>query len=251
MKWYRKHMLLFSLLVLFAILTIIGLMNFLMIKNGGTTVPVPNIPRGAVTIGQGQQLTYVILGDSTAVGQGGEYKQGIAVLTAEHLASKGRQVTYSNFAISGARVSDVVSVQLEQAKAIKPDVVLIAIGANDVTHLTKMDIVETGMKQIVTTLKQTNPNVKIIITGSPQMGSVPLFLQPTKWLAERQTARINKVFAKIATDQSVTFAHIADETGPIFKKHSEYFAQDKFHPTTEGYLVWMPTLTKALDQAVK
>ncbi len=243
-------MVLLGLFILFDLLLAIGVANFLIIKNSGTAVDVPNIPRDSVTIGTGKPLRYAVVGDSTAVGQGGDYAQGIAVLTAQHIASKSYEVSYQNFAVSGARVNDVLTKQLSQVTAIKPDVVLIAIGANDVTHLTKMKPIEEGMQQIVAKLVELNPNVKIIITGSPQMGSVPRFPQPTKWLAERQTAKINKVFAGIATDPHVTFAHIADETGPIFKKHPEYFAQDKFHPTTTGYLIWIPTLTKALDQAL-
>lgn len=243
-------MLLLSLFIVFDIVVAVAVANFFIIKNSGTNVPAPTIPRNSVTVGTGKPLRYVILGDSTGVGQGGEYSKGIAVQTAQYIADKGYAVSYQNFAISGSRVNDVLTKQVDKAIATKPDAVLIAIGANDVTHLTKLNTVKKGMQQVTTKLIAANPNIKIIITGSPQMGSVPRFPQPTKWLAKHRTAQINAVFTDIATDPQVTFAHIADETGPFFMKHPEYFAQDKFHPNTAGYQIWLPTLTKAVDQAL-
>ncbi|HTG31581.1 MAG TPA: hypothetical protein VLB76_01520 [Thermoanaerobaculia bacterium] len=55
----------------------------------------------------GETLHYLVLGDSTAVAEGGNYEQGIAVETAGHLARGGRGVELTNVAVSGARVHDV------------------------------------------------------------------------------------------------------------------------------------------------
>lgn len=250
MKWYRKHKMSYLLLFFVLAAVILIVVEFLIIKYNGVPVGVPNIPRDSVSIGEGKPLKYVILGDSTAVGQGGEYDQGIAVSTAQHIADKGNRVTYQNFAVSGAVVADVLQKQVSQAATEKPDVVLISIGANNVTHLTGLNEIEKDMNTIVEMLRSTNPNVKIIITGSPQMGSVPRFPQPAKYLAKVRTAQINKIFEKIAEDKNLAFARIAERTGPIFMEQPELFAADKFHPTTEGYRVWVPVLNESLDKTL-
>ena len=80
-------------------------------------------------------MVYVVLGDSTAAGRGANYANGIAVRTARHLA-RSRPVLLVNLAVSGARVADVARDQLPAAVRLKPDLVLLAVGANDATHFT-------------------------------------------------------------------------------------------------------------------
>lgn len=250
MKWYRKHMVIYSILLVVLVLVLVAVLNFVIIMKNGSPVPVPTIPRDKTTIGSGTPLTYVIMGDSTSVGQGGDYAQGIAVETADHIAKAGHTVTYQNFGVSGATVNDVLTKQLDQATSLKPDMVLIAIGANDVTHLTNLKSIESDTILIIDKLRNANPNCKIVITGSPQVGSVPRFPQPAKYLAKARTAQINKVFNKVVSDKDITFARIADRTGQYFTEHPELFAVDKFHPTNEGYAVWFPVLNEAIDSTL-
>ena len=72
-------------------------------------------------------------------GRGAPYERGIAVATARHLATRG-PVTLTNLAVSGARFGDVRRDQLPAAVRSRPDVVLVAAGANDVTGLTRLRI---------------------------------------------------------------------------------------------------------------
>ncbi|HSX31695.1 MAG TPA: GDSL-type esterase/lipase family protein, partial [Candidatus Saccharimonadales bacterium] len=173
------------------------------------------------------------------------YAQGYAVKSAEYLARR-YKVTYQNFGVSGSRVVDVLATQLPEAMALRPDIVLIGIGANDVTHLTDPTDINRDMRTIVDGLYAVNPNVKIIITGSPQMGSVPRFPQPAKWLATQRTTLVNKVMYKVAADKKLVVAPIAEKTGPVFAAHPELFAKDKFHPTTDGYKLWVKVINDAL-----
>ena len=157
-------------------------LELLFVKLNGKPVAAPfNIPRHQ-TFGAGKSLTFVVFGDSTSVAQGGDYKQGIAVHTAGFLADKNHKVQLHNYGVSGARMHDVATQQLPQMTQI-PDVVLLSISANDVTHLTSVDAVRHDMERTIDTLRQKNPHVRIYITGTPAMGSVPRFPQPLRWLA--------------------------------------------------------------------
>ncbi|HSX27821.1 MAG TPA: SGNH/GDSL hydrolase family protein [Candidatus Saccharimonadales bacterium] len=226
-----------------------GIMELLVVVFNGGKVPVPDIPREPFVQGKGPALNYVILGDSTAVGQGTDYAKGIVRGTTAHLAVD-HKVTMVNLAVSGATTQDVLRRQLPTLQQ-KPDVILIAIGANDVTHLTLKRTVQHSLEQIVTTLLQRNCNAKIVLTGSPAMGSVPRFPQPLRWVAGRRVTMLNdEVFRPLAQSQQLTFAPIAEETGPIFSQDPTLFAVDKFHPNDRGYAVWLPVLNKAIDQAL-
>jgi lysophospholipase L1-like esterase len=217
----------------------------LYITLSGTSVSIPEIPRGAQTIGKGDEIKYAVMGDSTAVGQGGDYSQGIAVQTAEHLA-KGKRVVYQNFAKSGAKIADVLNEQLEAASAFDPDIVLISAGANDVTHFTSVDAATKDMRTIIEKLKSDNGNVKIVITGSPQMGSVPRFPQPARYLARLKTESLNAALFDLAKEKKVSVAPIAEKTGALFSDNPQLFAQDNFHPNNRGYATWVPVLNDAL-----
>lgn len=237
-----------ALLLLVAVIAFV-LVEFLWVLYNGRLVPEPVTSRTPQTIGSGPGLRYAILGDSTAVSQGGGYEQGYAVATAQYLA-KTHQVTWINLAVSGSRAADIAGKQIEQAVRFKPDLVLIAVGANDVTHLTGSGAVRANLSSAIASLRKINSNVGIILTGSPDMGSVPRFPQPVRWLAGVRTTTLNQTIQQLAAQHHVTFAPIAEKTGAAFRAHPNLFAADKFHPNTKGYLLWIPVLTTAIDQAL-
>lgn len=238
------------LLVIVIGLAVLALVNFLIITYRGQPVPVPAIPRGTQTLGSGEPLKYAVVGDSTAVGQGADYEQGIAVSTARFMAAR-RQVTLQNYGASGARLNGVLRDQVEAAARMEPDVVLVSAGANDVTHLTALSDIERDLVQIIDRLRAANPNVEIILTGAPAMGAVPRFPQPTRFLAGVRTESVNRVFVRVASRyDKVTFAPIAAKTGPMFKQRPALFAADKFHPNADGYGTWLPVLEESITRAL-
>jgi acyl-CoA thioesterase-1 len=199
---------------------------------------------------RGPALTYAVMGDSTAAGQGASYPQGIAAGTAQMLA-KTYRVRMTNLSVSGARVNDVVNDQLSAAMTLRPDLVLLAVGANDVTHLTSVASMETGVLRIVRALKTANPSVAIVVTGSPDMGAPPRIPRLLRGLASRRTEAVNRMFRSVAASEHLTFAPIADATGPLFRKDRSLFADDRFHPNTRGYATWIPVIDEAILQALR
>ncbi|HSX16879.1 MAG TPA: SGNH/GDSL hydrolase family protein [Patescibacteria group bacterium] len=234
-------------LAVLALLLVVAIVELAWIKWSGSAVPRPDISRQPQTIGSGAPLTYVVLGDSTAVSQGGDYAQGYATATAAYLARTHR-VAWVNVGVSGARAKDVADAQAKQAVAFKPDVVLVAVGANDVTHVTSSASVRDSLQKTIAQLRAANPNVRIVLTGAPDMGAPPRIPQPLRWLAGIRTTQINKTIAGLADSDRVVFAPIADQTGPAFRANHNLFAADRFHPTTDGYKLWIPVLTRAFDQ---
>ena len=196
-----------------------------------------------------QPLHYLVLGDSTAAGVGGRYEEGIAVLTAARLGER-REVAMTNLAVSGARVRDVLREQLPRLDGARPELVLLSVGANDVTHLTPVRSMQRDLREVVRELRAVNPAVAIVITGSPDMGSPPRIPRLLRGIASWRTKQVNRMFRAEGEALGLTFAPIAEKTGPLFRRDRSLFAADRFHPNERGYGTWVPVLNEALDEAL-
>lgn len=203
----------------------------------------------STTLGTGAPLLYLVLGDSTAAGVGANYDDGIVLATARHLARRCR-VQVVNFAVSGARFRDVLSDQLPRARGIKPDLVLLDVGANDVIHLTLSNSVRRDLEKILEALLAANCDARIVVTGAPDMGSPPRIPFLLRGLAAIRTNRINRIATRAVSVHDLTFAPIAERTGPAFRKDRTLFASDRFHPNARGYSLWAAVLEEALDVAL-
>lgn len=210
----------------------------------------PGPTRDAMGFGaSGPLLNYLVLGDSTAAGVGAPYDQGIAVGTAVELG-RSHQVTMWNAAVSGARIRDVSDSQLPDALTrVRPDLVLLSVGANDVTHLTPIPSMRARLRAIVRRLRAVNPDVRIVITGSPDMGSPPRIPWLLRGIASLRARMVNRMFRAEVAQQSLAFAPIAEVTGPMFRRDRTLFDHDRFHPNARGYAEWITVLNEALRGA--
>ncbi len=241
-------------LALLAAVLVTGLLITLVVETWlarrGETEPFADPSRAPRTLGSGgRALIYVVLGDSTGAGQGAPYERGIAIATARHLA-RSRQVVLTNLAVSGARMDDLATQQLDGAVALAPDVVLIAAGANDVTGLTTTTSVRRSLETIIDRLRAANPEVRVVVTAAPDMGAAPLLTQPLRAVAGVRTGQINAVIHDVVARRDLTLAPIAERTGPLFRRDPSLFAADRFHPDARGYATWVPVLNDALDRAL-
>jgi lysophospholipase L1-like esterase len=239
-----------SLAVIVGCTVVYGIVEALIVKYNGTFVAAPDIPRAPRTFGTGPKLTYVVMGDSTSIGQGAEYKDSYAMQTAEHLAQE-HTITLHNTGVSGARVQDLLTDQLPKAVALKPDVVLLGIGANDTTHFTSLEQIQDAMQKTIDSLRKANPDVRIVATRSPALDSVSRFPPVSKFILKMRTAQVNKTFDTLIETNHITPAYIAEKTRDAFLADPTLTAVDNFHPNKQGYGLWIPILNSALDTALE
>jgi lysophospholipase L1-like esterase len=220
-------------------------------STGGELPPFQNPSPAPVSFGSGgAPLTYVVMGDSTAAGQGAAYERGTAMSTARRLGADYR-LSMVNLGVSGALAREVDRDQLATAQRLHPDLVLLSVSANDVTHLTPVRSVERSVRRIVAGLREANPKVAIVVTGSPDMGSPPRIPRLLRPLSSWRTRNMNRMFRALAAEQHLTFAPLAEETGPLFRADPTLFAADQFHPNERGYATWTVVLDRAIAEALK
>jgi lysophospholipase L1-like esterase len=197
----------------------------------------------------GVPLRLVVLGDSTAAGVGagsaaGTYPEDLA----RRFGSDGFRVHLTGLGISGARVADVLKEQIPLVQKLQPDLVFVGIGANDVTHLTSLTSVRTGMQTIIRRLKATG--AAVVVAGAPDMRAAA-WLEPLRSLAGWRGRQVTAAVAAAARSEHVTVVPLAEKTGPVFAREPDrYNSADRFHPSADGYEVWAgaiyPYLKKAL-----
>jgi lysophospholipase L1-like esterase len=152
------------------------------------------------------------------------------------------------FATSGARIGDVLANQVPQVRALPPDqapdLVLISVGANDVTHLTSSN---TFRNAYLGVLDQLPKSASVLALGVPDMGAIPRFAQPLRWLAGWRGNTLDAVVENMR-DHGADYVNIADFTGPLFGADpGRYYAADQFHPNDDGYRLWTDTVLPVLE----
>ena len=194
-------------------------------------------------------LRYLILGDSTTVGIGTDAEHRISTLTTQRLARNYR-VTMVNAGVSGAKVHDVLVEQLPRVDVTQFDLILIAAGANDVVHLTSSRSVRRDLDELIRTIRSKNCHAKIVLTGTADIAASPRVPSYLRWLSRARQYSLNKVFRRNVKENGLTFAPVAERTGPFFRKDPTLFSEDAFHPNARGYAIWTAVIDEGIDAAL-
>lgn len=186
-------------------------------------------------------LRMVWLGDSTAAGVG--VADAAGTLPRQVATGLGRPVRLHVLARSGARIDDVVHDQLPALAGLQPDVVLVSIGANDVTHLTGAGAYSRRWDDV-----RAPDGARLVVLGIPDMGSPPRLAQPLRMVAGWRGRRLDRAGAgRLGRDGKATYVDIAGATGPAFRRDPDrYFAEDRYHPSAEGYRLWAAAVLRQL-----
>jgi lysophospholipase L1-like esterase len=197
-----------------------------------------------------EELTFVVLGDSTAAGVGASSPDdAYPQVLARRLADDGYRVKLQVFGASGARVADVRREQIDKVIEAEPDLVFIAIGANDATHLTPLDDIRTDMALALDRL-EAETGADIVIAGAPDMRA-PAFLQPLRWLAGWRGRQVAGAIEDAGNEAGVAVVELAEKTGPLFESDPDrYHSADNFHPSAAGYELWANAIYPILNQAL-
>ncbi|MHC0433910.1 SGNH/GDSL hydrolase family protein [Streptomyces sp. O3] len=198
-------------------------------------------------------LRLALLGDSTAAGQGVRRAgQTPGALIAQGLAAVAeRPVELRNVALPGARSDDLdrqVTLLLANSSAV-PDVCVIMIGANDVTH--RMPAT-TSVRHLAAAVRRLRTaGAEVVVGTCPDLGSVEQVYQPLRYLARRVSRQLAAAQTIGVVEQGGRTVSLGDLLGPEFASNPrELFGPDNYHPSAEGYataaMAVLPTVCAAL-----
>ena len=202
----------------------------------GNADGVPPDPTGWYGRGRpGPAIKVALLGDSSAAGYGVDrVEETPGALLASGLAMRAdRRVHLRSFAVVGARSSDQTA-QLGRAQPTAPDVALMLIGANDVTHRVRPAASVRHLSEAVRRLREAG--VAVLVGTCPDLGTVEPIMPPLKQVARIWSRRLAAAQTIAVLEEGGRTVSIGSILGPEFAAApAVLFGPDRFHPSADGY----------------
>ncbi|KAA1418753.1 SGNH/GDSL hydrolase family protein [Nocardioides humilatus] len=201
----------------------------------------------------GPAIRIALLGDSSAAGYGLQRVEEtpgalIASGVSEHAD---RRVYLREFCVVGARSSDLTA-QIDRALPIEPEVAVILIGGNDVTHTVLPSHSVRHLSEGVRRL--TAAGTKVVVGTCPDLGTIQPIAPPLRQVARAWSRRLAAAQTIAVIEENGRTVSLGDVLGPEFAADpAVLFGPDQFHPSAEGYRalanVLLPSILAALDNA--
>ena len=189
----------------------------------------------------------VVLGDSIALGLGASRPADtIGERVAAALTTAGRSVELTVFAANGAR-SEALAGQVDQAVATRADLVVIIIGANDLTHFTPTQVAATQLRDAVTMLRGAGATV--IVVPAPDLSLVPWVPPNLRTIVRAGSEALRHAQVVAALGAGAVVVDIPAEAAAQFAADDSLFSPDRFHPSSAGYALIAGALIPAVQAA--
>jgi lysophospholipase L1-like esterase len=179
-------------------------------------------------------IELAMLGDSSAAGYGVQRKRDTpAARLAIGISTVARRpVRVSNVAVVGAE-SLQLPAQVEALGALRPDVAVIMVGVNDVTH--RIPLAESVQHLSDAVAQLRDHDAEVVVGTCPDLGTLRPLAQPLRWVARWLSRRLAKAQTIAVVHAGGRTVSLGDLLGPLFGSRREMFSADQFHPSAAGY----------------
>jgi lysophospholipase L1-like esterase len=198
----------------------------------------------------GPAVKIALFGDSSAAGYGVDrVEETPGALLGSGVAEQGdRRVYLREFCKVGAVSADLRG-QIDRALPIEPDVAVILVGANDVTHVTRPSESVQHLSEGVLRLREAG--VQVVVGTCPDLGTIKPIAPPLKQVARSWSRRLAAAQTIAVIQQGGRTVSLGSILGPEFAAAPAIlFGPDQFHPSAEGYRalgrILLPSVLAAL-----
>ncbi|PZU28666.1 MAG: hypothetical protein DI577_09785 [Microbacterium sp.] len=184
----------------------------------------------------GTPVELLMVGDSIAAGLGAERpKDVLGARIAKSVAGfLQRPVRLRTAAQVGAESQDLARQIDWLPETYRPDVAVVIVGGNDVTHRVPVASAAADLADAITRLRARG--AEVVVGTCPDLGALRAVPQPLRSLgaqASRQLARAQAVAGERAGARVVSLRRAV---GHLFVAHpDDMFSIDRFHPSALGY----------------
>lgn len=184
----------------------------------------------------GDPLDLLLLGDSIAAGLGAERrKDTLGGRLSKGLAARmHRSVRLRTAAVVGSQSSALADQIDRLPSSYRPDVAVIVVGGNDVTH--RVPVAE-SVRHLEEAIGRLRERGAVVVVGTcPDLGALRPVPQPLRALGSRMSRQLAQAQAAAATRSGAHAVSLAEVVGPFFITNpDEMFSLDRFHPSALGY----------------
>ena len=201
----------------------------------------------------GPPVRIALIGDSSAAGYGVasvEETPG-AILASGVAEAADRRTFLVSVAKVGAQSKDLQG-QIDQVLAEEPQVAVIFIGVNDVTHSVT---IRTSVRLLGAAIRRLRAEgVEVVMATCPDLGTIEPLAPPLKQVARAWSRRLAAAQARVTLEEGGRSVALASILATEFSRLSDLlFGPDRFHPSAAGYhrmtSAVLPTVLAALDLA--
>ena len=178
-------------------------------------------------------IKMAMLGDSTAAGYGVHRAidtPAVRIAIAVSAAAR-RPVHLTNTAAVGAESTWLLTQVDELVES--PDLTVVIVGANDVTHRIKPAISIRALSDAVTTLR--GRGCEVVVATCPDLGTIRPIAQPLRYFARRLSRSLAAAQTIAVVEAGGRTVSLGDLLGPSFATRADLFSEDRFHPSAAGY----------------
>jgi lysophospholipase L1-like esterase len=211
--------------------------------------PVPRLeefdPSGSFGDPNLPELRVAVLGDSSVTAPGVSGPDEIWVsLVCDRLTDR-YHVVMRSFAVSGSRASDLLRDQLDPALAFDPNLILVAVGANDVIKGLSHRSFEQNLDELIEGLSETD--AVIVMSGVGDLGTIPRLLPPLRNMMTRRSAAFDRIHRDVAARHG---AHVVDQRSDepqLWYRDPGLWSADLFHVSAAGHQRWANVVWRAIE----
>ena len=179
--------------------------------------------------------TIVAVGDSLTEGLGVEEELAYPAVLEKKLHSLGYPYRVINAGISGETSSGTLA-RIKWVLTLKPDIVILVIGANDGFRGIAPDLIKANIEKIVQALKDHNVTV---VLGAMQM---------VQNLGRDYTTAFASIYQEVARSEAIILTPFFLKDVAADRKLNQ---TDGIHPSAEGYQVIVDNITPYVVEAIK
>ena len=194
-------------------------------------------------------VVYVALGDSTGVGVGARKGGGYVARLFERIERERAGSRVANLCVSGAETRDVIRSQLPRVRALRPTLVTVGIGINDLTHGVEVEQFRRNYEELAASLRGAT-GAPVVVTNVPDISTAPRVPEFMRAELRRRIALFNEVIAEVAARHGFRLVDAYGMSREIIPRHPEFFSADGFHPSEEGYEYWAKMMWPAVRETV-
>ena len=187
-------------------------------------------PKGSV--GLGKPVKLIAIGDSVIAGvNASNLSRALVGQTAAGLSRLlPGAVTWQAFSSIGFTSHQVTQELLPQLPAEPADFMVVSVGVNDVTSLSRSASWRRNLSALLTALQQHSPQALIAVTGIPPFEVFPLLPQPLRALFGMRGKTFDSVAREVIAGYD-TALHVPVNMNPDPAK----LGADGYHPSEETY----------------
>lgn len=195
-------------------------------------------------------MHYAALGDSTVFGVGASSPdQNYVSLLHAWLRADYPAARMTNLGVSGATSADVIEGQLPRALALRPDLVTLSIGPNDITQGRDVGEFERNVDAIFRAITRDTDAV-VVVSLLPDMSLAPIFSPEEKAAVGRLAASFNDVLERAARAYDVEVVDVYRASQDEIPNRDDLVSEDGYHPSDQGYARWAELMSAGLEARI-